>query len=277
MSLAASVSRGADVPWSRTKAHGKVLILSAEDDPARVLKPRVVANGADTELIFYQAELFSLDPRGLARLEEAIGRIRPSLVIIDPIIAYLRSEDDLNNAADMMRFLTELDGLAKREDCAIVLVRHLRKTKEGSAINHGLGSIALAGRVRSVLAVGRNPADKEMKAIVNSKNNYAKEGPAILFSLQTDKGPVPRVKWEGTDSTLTAEQIFQGDGAGRPRRESDEAMEFLKQLLADGPMDSKAVISAARGHDISGMTLRRAARELNVTMARTGRGSRWSL
>ena len=46
MAIIAALTTGAKVPWSPDQPRAKALILSAEDDAARILKPRLLANGA---------------------------------------------------------------------------------------------------------------------------------------------------------------------------------------------------------------------------------------
>ncbi len=67
------------------------MILSAEDDPARVLKPRLIANGADLShgRVWFAQELFTLDESGLDLLRQKIAEVKPALVVIDPLVAYM--------------------------------------------------------------------------------------------------------------------------------------------------------------------------------------------
>jgi hypothetical protein len=51
----------------------------------------------------------------------------------------------------------QLDQLAREFDTTILVVRHLRKGDSNDALYRGLGSIAIAARVRSILLLGRHP------------------------------------------------------------------------------------------------------------------------
>lgn len=277
LAVAAAISRGEALPWSDTSAAGTVLLMSAEDDPARVLKRRLEENGAEDSRIRYQRELFSLDDTGLDALRAELQEHRADLVIIDPIVAFMSATDDMNKATDMTRFLNGLDELANEFDCAIMLVRHLRKVSDGTAINKGLGSIALAGRVRSMLLLGRHPTEKDQRAIVHIKSNYAKEGDAIVFALEDSPAGVPRVRWLGTDGSITAADLSPAErSVGRPDTELQQAKDFLLGLLKDGSKRGGAVTTASEAHGISKPTLRRAATSLGVVITK-GRNSSWSL
>ena len=65
--LAAAVTTGNIPPFLDEIEQGNVLFLSAEDDAARVLKPRLNENGADVSKVRYQEKVFSLDADGMLR------------------------------------------------------------------------------------------------------------------------------------------------------------------------------------------------------------------
>lgn len=277
--ITAAVTKGRLVPWSKSQPRGRVLVLSAEDDPGRVQKPRLDANSADATQIRYATELFSLDEKGIELLRSEIESTRPLLVIIDPIIAFIGPGADLNKATDMTRFLTQIDQLAREFDCAIVIVRHLRKAREGgSPLHQGMGSIAIAGRVRSMLVMGRHPDDDQQRAIAHTKSNYGKEGPTIIFALDEVAG-VPVVRWLGVDADISGADLTQPEldrERGRPPNESREAIEFLRHYLRDGERDSADVYKAAGEYGVKRMTLRRVADRI-IEIRREGRKSYWRL
>ena len=64
--IAAAVTTGKPPPFIDEIEQGSVLFMSAEDDPSRVLKPRLMKAGADVSKVRYQDEPFTLDERGLA-------------------------------------------------------------------------------------------------------------------------------------------------------------------------------------------------------------------
>lgn len=73
----------------------RTLIFSGEDDPAKVLRPRLLAAGADVEQVFVETSdsffrkngyLLSIDSEAMA---EIIRNTAPDLVIVDPYQAFL--------------------------------------------------------------------------------------------------------------------------------------------------------------------------------------------
>ncbi|MCP8938512.1 AAA family ATPase [Alsobacter sp. SYSU M60028] len=281
MALIAALTTGRGVPWSPDTPRGVVLILSAEDDPARVLKPRLIANGADLShgRVWFAQELFTLDETGLDLLRQKIAEVEPALVVIDPLVAYMGAGADVHKATDMTQFFVGLSRIARENDCAIMVVRHLRKSRQGDALMQGHGSVSIIGSVRSALVMARHPDDAEVRAVAHSKSNYGPLGPTLTFTLVAT-GSVPAVKWLGTDENLTSDRLLQpapGQGPGRPTREGDDVRAFLSAYLASGGRDSRAVRTAAEARSFAWITVRRVAKDLGVLMIREGLASIWSL
>jgi RecA-family ATPase len=134
-------------------------------------------------------------------------------VIIDPLIAYMDAAVDLHRANETMQFMNELDQLAREFDTTMLIVRHLRKGDSNDALYRGLGSIAIAARVRSILLLGRHPDDHDVRAVAHVKSNYARSGPTILFDLNDAGGGQPRIRWLGIDEELGPEHLLDASHA----------------------------------------------------------------
>ncbi len=103
LDLAARVTTARPMPDGTEGVPGGVVLLSAEDDVARTIVPRLRAAGADCSRVVAFSAVADKDgkedipsfPSDLSALEEAIERVGAVLVIIDPLVAYL---DDKVNA-----------------------------------------------------------------------------------------------------------------------------------------------------------------------------------
>ncbi len=91
------------LPFGKNCQPGTVLLFCAEDDPARVLKRRLKVNGAELSRVRIQQVPSAFDKKGLALMRTEMARRPPALVIIDPFVAYLDGDTDLNSAAEMTR------------------------------------------------------------------------------------------------------------------------------------------------------------------------------
>jgi putative DNA primase/helicase len=102
--IAATVSRGKEWPCGEEQSrHGSVVVLSAEDDAADTIIPRLIAADADCKKIQILEAVRSEDDEGhrcfnlqldLPELERKIAELGDTaLVIIDPITSYLGKVD----------------------------------------------------------------------------------------------------------------------------------------------------------------------------------------
>jgi RecA-family ATPase len=201
-------------------------------------------------------------------------------VIIDPLIAYMNASVDLHRANETMQFMNELDQLAREFDTTMLVVRHLRKGDSNDALYRGLGSIAIAARVRSILLLGRHPDDPDVRAVAHVKSNYAPFGPTILFDLGAAEGcRPPSIRWLGIDETLEAEHLLNRPQRerGRPDDVREEAKELLRGLLSSGEKLKSQIEEAAEGRAISRMTLRRAAEDLQIRKFKKDGSAYWAL
>ena len=98
--IAATVSRGGDWPCDEGQSPcGSVIVLSAEDDAADTIVPRLIAADADCSKVHIVSAVHQEDDKAhrsfnlqldLAELEKEITRLGDALlVIIDPITSYL--------------------------------------------------------------------------------------------------------------------------------------------------------------------------------------------
>jgi len=255
MAIATGVSLGKGIPEREETEPGNVLVLSAEDGLADTIKPRLQSFGADCERIFAPIKLFTLDATGLSLLENLTVKYTPKLVILDPLVAYLGSRVDINRANETREIMAGLAVIAEKANCAIVAVRHLTKSTKTRSIYRGMGSIDLTAACRSVLLVGHDANNPEIRAVVHIKSNLAPKGSPIGYRIEAGK-----FYW--TDTTITAEDIL--DSEESDITPIDEAKDFLMQMLDDGLVLSTDVFKQAGENHISERTLRRAKKQLKI-------------
>lgn len=254
-------------------ADSSVLFLSAEDDAEYILKPRLMALGADLSRIKFLAKHLLLDDAGIELLRQELEANPARLVIIDPLVAFLPSRVDMYRANEVRGFLMPLAELAKETGAAITVVRHLRKAAADQAIHSGMGSIDFIAAARSALVVASDPDDSDRKIVAHAKHNYSARGPSFAYRLvKSENDDHPKLKWDGV-SNLTADQLLS---SGPAVRKSSEADDFLRDLLAGGPLPGKVVLKLAYNRGISKRTLERAKNTLGVKSGK-GPGAKWSL
>ena len=135
--IAARVSRGTSFPDGASCEPGAVIMVSAEDDPADTIRPRLDAAGADVSRVHVlqgtritladnstAERAFDLET-GVATLEDALADVRGvRLIIVDPVSAYLGGADS-NSNAEVRRILAPLAALAAKYGLAVLCVTAL--------------------------------------------------------------------------------------------------------------------------------------------------------
>jgi putative DNA primase/helicase len=161
--------------------------------------------------------------------------------------------------------LLPLATMAKETGCAVVGVRHVRKGATGDARDAGSGSGAFTAAARVEWIVGRDPGDETRHIIATTKINIALDPPSLAYRLvpANCEWETVAIRWDGT-SDVTASQLTVEAASDDERSMLEEAVDFLTELLADGPVPQKIAAKEADDAGISAATLRRAKRRLGV-------------
>jgi putative DNA primase/helicase len=278
--IAGAVSRGGPLPGDpRTgTAPGSTLILSYEDDPEDTLRPRLELVGADLDRVHVvegvrqAGRRRALGPADVALLgtyASALDDVR--LVVVDPVSAFVGSGTDEHRGNEIRGALEDLRMLAQQHGFAGLLVMHTRKAGADTALNRLAGSQAYGALVRSALMVAPVTDDDQDRCVLaHVKHNLAAKQPALAYSVD-DQG----VTWHGEIDV--DEHEVAGNGEDDRRTGRDEAIAFLRDLLAAGPVPAKESRDQADGAGIAPRTLDRAKKALGVTSFRDGTTWSWSL
>jgi hypothetical protein len=273
--LAARVSTGRLWPDGESCVLGTAIVLSAEDDPASTLRPRLEAAGADLNRVIVSSAIFGTGdelrlltlPDDLLLIEESVAQRGATLVVLDPLNAFLSGKVDSHRDQDIRRVLAHLTMMAVRTGGALVLIRHLNKSGSSNPIYRGGGSIGITAAARAAFLVGidhRDIGPEKRRIFAPIKNNLAKMPAPLAFRLVQNEGDsVPHVEWIDGDADISARELLREPDA-EGSSSVDKATEFLSEFLADGPRSTKEAEKAARSQGISSRTLDRARKLLKV-------------
>jgi len=262
---------------------GNVIIWSSEDDPADTLIPRLMAMGADLERVYIiqgkisdQGEREPFDPASdMDLLKLAAARMGGvDLLMIDPIVSAIKG--DMHKANDVRRGLQAMVDFAAEQGAAIIGISHFAKGTKGSDPQERvIGSQAFAALARMVLVAAKQE-DSDMRVLARAKSNIAVDDGGIEYGIQPatlDSGiETTRAWWGGKIEGSAREILNMVDGVDDGRTELDEACDFLRDLLANGPVPSKQVRQDADGAGYSWATIRRAQKKIGVEAERVGDG-----
>jgi hypothetical protein len=284
LDIVARVTRGTTWPDNTALEHpGSAIILSSEDDPADTIRPRLEAAGADLSKVQHlqavrrvrssgetSLEQFSLETDLVELQDAAVSLADLRLILIDPISAYLGDTDSHVNAK-VRALLSPLADVASALGTAILLITHLNKSAS-PALYRASGSIAFVAAARAVWLFAKNPDDPKQRLMLPGKMNLAPDQTGMAYRVGTNQG-VPIVDWGGPVSAA-ADAVLEPEGAER-RSERLEAMEWLCEQLANGPVAQRTLRGDAGREGFSYATLRRAKDALGVVAEKGGFQGAW--
>jgi hypothetical protein len=290
MDIAARISQGAPLPGEREAVPryisnpGSVLILSAEDDPADTLVPRLITHGAELGRIAFvrgvreptatRTTSFDLK-RDVYRLEHACRAMdNLRLIIIDPLSAYL-SDGDTHNDAAVRSILAPLAEVAAKRHLAVLGVMHLNKSPGGKSVYRLNGSLAFPAAARAVWLVTRDQENDSRRLLMPVKMNLCAEPKGLAYSIRQNPDAAPTLDWESTPLLVKADEAM-ASGDEQPVTSSmlEDACAFLRIELVDDPVPTNQIIERAKSLGIQERTLRRARARMNLDVCkRVGDGA----
>ncbi len=267
---------------------GRVLIANAEDSPEAVVKPRLAAAGADLEMVEFVTVTDEHGARGLTlpddlpKLTASIERSAASLLILDPLNAFLSGSVDGHRDQQVRRALAPLARLAEQHHLAVLVVVHLNKAPGTDALYRVGGSIGLVGGARSLLTFTRDPDDPDgengnRRLLSHTKSNWGKLAKGLLYDITEHELDLDGHRLttttleEAGESDVTGSEALGASDGPSPATRRELAAEILGDLLGDGQQRRRGEIAeqaARRG--ISDRTLDRAAHEVGVLIDRQG-------
>lgn len=295
--LAALLS-GGELPGDFRDDPSNVALVTVEDDPGRVMRPRLDAAGADLPRVKH----FKLSkggndvglvlPRDAGRLGQLLAEADVRLVIIDPLAATLDPKLNSYKDTDVREALTPLVTAAAKHDFAVLGVLHTNKTKTNDARERAMGSVGWRQVVRSALYLGVDPDDPDGKAgdgrvIAHDKCNVGKLARSVRMRLeeatvQVEGQPatLPRAELGeecdyGANDLMAAEAEVSRDKIGGKAGEAQSMLYDL--LLGDGPKAARVVEEEAGRRELSWRTVEAAKASLGVKSKNVGGAWVWAL
>jgi hypothetical protein len=264
--IAGQVTRGTPLPGSLSALPASSVILFQAEDRRENIINHLEAAGADLDRVRIITDSDFELSESIAELEKLVIEVGAKLIVIDPLTAYVDSSQ--REAKLRKTVLAPLAEIAARTDCAMVTVRHLRKSG-GKLMHRGLGSMAISAAVRSAFVMFKDPNDHERRILLHYKSSLAAHAPSLLFEKEKRLEGL-NFKYLGESHYSTRD--FESDG-DHEATALEEAKNFLVSVLSDEKkMSFKELQKQARDSGVSERTLKRAKRELGVLSVREGFG-----
>lgn len=278
LTLAAYLTRGEALPFTDCGEPPDpitVLYQSTEDDYDDTIVPRFIkAGGIRDRLAFIDESEYPLTFDD-DRILEGIKQTGAKLLVLDPLASYI-GDCSLNASNEVRQKFNALINAARETDCAIVVVNHMNKMPGLKAIYRTPGSIDVAGAVRSILLLARDPDEEDKRYLVQTKMNLASKGDALEFRIEDDGIKFTGITEKTADEILRKQDFVSG--IGRPDVKLQEAKEVIEELLAAGTAvpaeDCEAVL---KKNGIRRSTAQTAKRELGIESVRIQDRWYWKL
>ena len=277
MALAATASAGGTLPCGQKLDPCHVVMFCCEDDPSRVVVPRLKAMGANVKNI----SLVATDRKradgtpvfdGTITVDMLFARVRKMgarMLVIDPLIESLAALGiEVNKSEQVRPFMQRLRFFAELSGCAVVIVHHQNKNSGGKSLYRAVGSIDIPAACRSVFAVGADPNNPEAKAIAHVKANWSSIQATLGYSIRDGL-----FGWTG-ESTLTAEDLSQPPAMREERERGANCKEWLAEFLKEGAVDAVTVKDVAKELGYGRRVLEAARDALHVRIERVSYGNK---
>ena len=272
LDLAARVSTGRTMPDGQPGPRKPAaVVLVTRDDVTRTVMPRLDIVGADMTRIDHLPRDGDHLPTDadLGAILGAVVAAKARLVVLDPLLSIVPPSDASYTDQDLRSTLTKLARLAARTRTAVLVTRNLCWGKEHQMLERGDGIRTISG-VWTRLVAGPDPADDRRTVLRRmASDRSTKSVASVQFAVVVNAAGMPAIAWNTPPHAHESTRRRT-----RPRRQGrpalDAAVEFLRELLADGPLPMAEVAQAADSAGITIPTLRRAKSLLAVESKKQG-------
>lgn len=181
--LAAGITRGT-VPGEFYGVPQGVLYVAAEEDNGAMVKPSLLAHGADEQRVFFteiDGESNRVDPGYMAQLTELCLENDIKLIVVDPMSNYLHGAD-MNKASDVRAALRPWTRLAEDIGGSVVSIFHQNKSGSTDTVYGVGGSAAIPQIARTVFAFARDDETGDC-VMSQGKNNLGQKIPHLSYVI----------------------------------------------------------------------------------------------
>lgn len=243
---------------------GRALYFTMENTAATIAKPRLRDNGLVNMQNFFQGEkFFTMGELDEDKVMGWLEKVKPDLVVFDPINTYL-GKADTNNSKEVQQALSIFKDIAQRFNCAVGLIRHLTKSTKEKALYRGQGSIAFIGVARVCVTVAMHPDQPGIRVMASNKTNITGAARALTFTIEgtpKPKRPDASKFVFGEYCDLTSDELLS---AAPVKQDSTAGLEsFLRDFLRT-PKPAHLVESNAVARGFQPSVLQKVAGVLGV-------------
>ncbi|MEU2076870.1 MULTISPECIES: AAA family ATPase [Streptomyces] len=278
--MTAQITRG-ELPGEMYGQPRPVIYCAAEDSWAYTIAPRLIAAGADMDLVFHVTVMddnqlharLSL-PVDTTLLAKEAERHSVALLVMDPLLSYIDKTINDYRAAEVRQALEPLVAAADHHRFTILGLAHFTKAGGTDPLARVAGSGAFGQLIRGLIAFAKDEDEQGDERFVMSleKNNLGRLGlPSHQYAIQavtidTPEGPSYVSRFVlGPEITTSVRDVMRAESVpDMDRAETNEACEWLRGYLTDlgGEAEAKEIKDHAKAAGFSASSMDRAKRRL---------------
>lgn len=287
--LTARITTGTLPGELRDRPRG-VIYAATEDSWGYTIAPRLVAAGANMDLVFrvdvqddeeMHARLTL--PKDISLMGKAAEMYSVGLLVADPLLSMIDASINDYRAAEVRSALEPLVAAADRYGFTILGLAHFTKAGGSDPLSRIAGSGAFGQLIRCLIAFAKQEGEDGVDEFVMSleKNNLGRLGlPSHSYEIQpvtvdTDEGPTYVSRFVlGPESTTSVRDVMRAETNGDAGGVGSEVTEWLQGRLMDlgGSEEAREVKRAARKEGYSDSSVDRAKKKLNIQSKQQGFG-----
>jgi hypothetical protein len=202
-----------------------VLFAVAEDAFDTILKPRLIAAGANFDYIRALSwrrsgtEDALLIPDDIPLLQEHIIAMSVRLLVVDPLLSHVSGKTNTHIDHEVKRALQPLMALAHNTGCTVLGNGHFSKDKSGGARKAASASTAFTNTPRVGLAMAYDDEEPDVRVLEVIKSNLGPKGLGRNYRVKTLlvgglSEPVPLLVAEGA-ATKSVDDLLASKKEGK--------------------------------------------------------------
>lgn len=256
---AACLTRGT-LPGEHEGRPRSVVVCAGEDSWEHTIVPRLVAAGADLDLILHVEAVTEDGPMELSLPRDTVelaGIVRDEnvgMIVLDPLMSMLDQKMNSDKYQEVYAALRPVIGMAAVTGVAVIGITHLNKTAGADPLSRLMASRAFSAAPRSILMTHLDesggeddendfagPGDSrpvERFILGHEKHNLGPKAKTLAYHIETadvgwDDGPIvsSRIVWDG-ESTNTVAKAMQDGGMREKAPAVRGAAKWLRAFLS---------------------------------------------
>ncbi|GAB2922878.1 AAA family ATPase [Streptomyces heilongjiangensis] len=289
--MTARITRG-ELPGELYGKPRPVIYAAAEDSWAFTIAPRLIAAGADMNLVFHVTVVDDEHPHArltlpvdTSLLAKEAERHSVALLVMDPLLSYIDKGVNDYRAAEVRQALEPLVAAADRHRFTILGLAHFTKQGAADPLSRVAGSGAFGQLIRSLIAFAKEEGEQDGPdrfVMSLEKNNLGRLGlPSHSYviqpvTVQTEEGPSYVSRFVlGPETNTSVRDVMRDEIApSGDKAENDEVRMWLRDYLMDlgGAAESTDLMKDAGKRRYSRPSVYRAKTKLGLITRQSGFG-----